>query len=235
MKVIVLGLPRTGTQCRLSTPLLPHLETTSIITREPVTDIGSPLSALAEALIHLGISPVYHVREVGKNQHTPLRTEAIGAMFEVDSPWGREEFDKILDEYEGLADYPAAIFPEELIEAYPEAAVILTVRDDGQKWHDSMMSTLIPAHAQHNHRSSQMYLLADKYHQHCWSNEFSQHGLALYRRHNKAVRDAASRRGRKLLEYGPGLGWAPLCEFLGFPIPTTDVPYPRADDWLGYN
>ncbi|KAK8081805.1 hypothetical protein PG996_000586 [Apiospora saccharicola] len=213
MKVLVLGLPRTGTQ------------------------------SLAEALEQLGISPIYHMREVGKNQHALLWTEAIETKFEGGVPWGCEEFDRILGEYEvsrggvrekGLADYPAAIFPEELIEAYPEAAVILTVREDEQKWHDSMMSTLIPAHAQNDHRSSDMYRLAAKYHQHCWSNDFPTHGMALYQKHNQAVRDAAARRAKKLLEYKPGMGWAPLCEFLGLPTPAADVPYPRADDWLDF-
>ena len=40
------------------------------------------------------------MREVGKNQHAPLWTEAIEAKFEGGVPWGREEFDRILGEYE---------------------------------------------------------------------------------------------------------------------------------------
>ncbi|KAK8124659.1 uncharacterized protein PG998_000418 [Apiospora kogelbergensis] len=203
MKVIVLGMPRTGTQ------------------------------SLADALIHLGISPVYHMREVGKNQHAPMWAKAIEDKFEDGKPWGREEFDRVMGEYEGkgLADFPAAMFPEELIDAYPEAAVILTVRDNEQQWYDSMMSTVIPAHSQNAHLSIEMYLMEDKCHQQCWSNGFPKDGLAYYRQHNQTVRDAAARRGRKLLEYKPGMGWAPLCEFLGLPLPAADVAYPRADDW----
>lgn len=48
--------------------------------------------------------------------------------------------------------------------AYPEAAVILTVRSDEQKWHDSMMSTIVHAHLRREVKSP----MADKYHEHCW-------------------------------------------------------------------
>ncbi|KAK8026901.1 hypothetical protein PG991_003957 [Apiospora marii] len=75
-------------------------------------------------VIQLDITPIYHMREVGKNQHTPVSTEAIEGGFEGGAPWGREAFDRILGEYEGLTDYPAAVFLKELIEAYLEAAAI---------------------------------------------------------------------------------------------------------------
>ncbi|KAK9779171.1 putative NAD dependent epimerase/dehydratase [Seiridium cardinale] len=163
MKVIVLGMPRTGTQ------------------------------SLVDALSQLGISPGYHMREA-------------------------------------VADYPAAIFPEELIEAYPEAAIILTVRDEN-KFYDSMMSTLIPAHLNApKPNPSPMAPLAVKYHTHCWNEDFPTYGRDAYRRQNELVRKAAQ--GKKFLEYETGSGWGPLCEFLGLPV--LDAPYPRSDDWVAY-
>lgn len=50
--------------------------------------------------MQLVISPIYHMREVGRNQHAPLWTEAIETRFEVGTPWRREEFDRILGEFE---------------------------------------------------------------------------------------------------------------------------------------
>lgn len=41
---------------------------------------------------------------------------------------------------QAVADYPAAIFPAELLKAYPEAVVILTTRSE-EAWYNSMMST----------------------------------------------------------------------------------------------
>ncbi|KAM3552967.1 hypothetical protein ARSEF4850_007140 [Beauveria asiatica] len=41
----------------------------------------------------------------------------------------REDLDRILGDYQAVLDMPAAYFAEELIEAYPDAKIILTVRD----------------------------------------------------------------------------------------------------------
>lgn len=40
------------------------------------------------------------MREVSKNQHAHMWTEAIEARFERGKPWGREEFDRLLGKYE---------------------------------------------------------------------------------------------------------------------------------------
>lgn len=68
------------------------------------------LLALAYALIHLGISPVYHMREVGKNQHAPMWAKAIEDKFEDGKPWGREEFDRAMGEYE-VNTHPMSVQP----------------------------------------------------------------------------------------------------------------------------
>ncbi|OTB08604.1 hypothetical protein M426DRAFT_7343 [Hypoxylon sp. CI-4A] len=205
MKVLVLGMPRTGTQ------------------------------SLADALEQLGIKPVYHMREVGKNQHQALWIEALDAKFEGrGEPYNRERFDQILGPYEGLADYPAAIFPAELITAYPEASVILSLRDSEEAWLSSMESTLWH---QHTHQPtpwnpSPMAPLADRYHRHCWGDDLPKHGRQAYRAHNELVRTLAGDHGRRLLEYKPGDGWGPLCEFLGVDVPAGA--FPRSDDWKEY-
>ncbi|KAH8673902.1 P-loop containing nucleoside triphosphate hydrolase protein [Xylariales sp. PMI_506] len=201
MKILVLGMPRTGTQ------------------------------SLTDALSFLGISPGYHMREVGKNKHQDVWVDWIEAKYEgKGQPPQRKQFDQILDSFEVVADYPAAIFAAELVEAYPEAAIILTTRDEA-KWYESMMNTLI--HSFRNAPSpnpSPMASLARKYHLHCWANDFPSYGREAFRRQEEVVRQAAV--GRKFLVYNTGSGWEPLCSFLGLSIP--DSPYPRNDDWLEY-
>jgi len=60
-----------------------------------------PSLALADALIQLGITPIYHMREVGKNNHQALWTDAIESKFEGNGkPWRRDEFEQILSGYE---------------------------------------------------------------------------------------------------------------------------------------
>lgn len=54
------------------------------------------------------------------------------------------------------------------MDAYPEAAVILTVRESEDKWYDSMMATLIHAHTHApDPNPSPMAPLARLYHLFC--------------------------------------------------------------------
>lgn len=132
---------------------------------------------------------------------------------------------------QGVADYPAAIFPEELIAAYPEASIILSVRDE-DGWYASMTSTLWHLHTSRPADDpSPMNQLARKYHAHCWGGDFPKHGRARFREHNALVREAS--KGRRFLELRATDGWAPLCQFLGVPVPE-GVPFPRNDDWAEY-
>lgn len=76
--------------------------------RSPYTKQLLPLGvALADALTILGIAPVYHMRDVGKNKHQDLWVEAIEAKFEGKGPaWTRDEFDRILSGYEVCYPHP---------------------------------------------------------------------------------------------------------------------------------
>lgn len=59
------------------------------------------LLAIADALTQLGFGPVYHMKEVGKNNHQALWIEAIDAKFgPTGKPWGRGDFEKILAGFE---------------------------------------------------------------------------------------------------------------------------------------
>jgi hypothetical protein len=61
----------------------------------------SLVPALANALEELGIGPIYHMREVGKNGHQGLWMDALDSKFESSGkPLGREQFDQILAGYE---------------------------------------------------------------------------------------------------------------------------------------
>ena len=130
----------------------------------------------------------------------------------------------------GLSDYPAAIFPAELIAAYPEAAILLSTRDE-ESWHTSMMGTLV--HAQQRRSAddpSLMVVMARKYHFHCWGDDFEKNGREAFRQHNELVRKLSQ--GRRFLEYQVKDGWGPLCQFLNTQVPQDN--FPRQDDWLEY-
>ncbi|TVY52115.1 hypothetical protein LCER1_G007231, partial [Lachnellula cervina] len=168
MEILVLGLPRTGTQS-------PSISQT----------------ALADALNILGYPKTYHMREVGKNQHQTKWIEALEAKFEgKGTPFGREEFDGFLSGYNALADYPAAIFAHELITAYPHAKIILSTRDE-DSWYASMLATLWH-HWSTKPPASPMRPLADKYQTLIWGADFPARGRAQFRAHNALVRSCAA-------------------------------------------
>lgn len=129
-----------------------------------------------------------------------------------------------------VADYPASIFPEELLAAYPEAKVILTIRGEDE-WYKSMMATVwhghITAPADDVPREDS---LRKTFHFHCWDNDFPKNGRALFQRHNALVRSASEK--REFLEFRPEDGWGTLCEFPGVPVPSE--PYPRTDAFGDY-
>jgi hypothetical protein len=56
-------------------------------------------------------------------------------------PYGRDEFDALLGDYDAVADLPVALFKKELIEAYPEAKVIVTTRNYDE-WEKSMQESV---------------------------------------------------------------------------------------------
>ena len=134
-----------------------------------------------------------------------------------------------VDSSQGVADYPAAIFPAELMAAYPDAKVILTVRNE-DKWYDSMMKTMWHHWSAPNPAPSPMRLLSDKYQTLVWGGDFPTCGRQQFREHNAFVRSIASK--ERFLEWNPQEGWEPLCSFLGKEVPS--VPFPRVDDWLSY-
>ncbi|WYZ36182.1 hypothetical protein EsH8_XI_000065 [Colletotrichum jinshuiense] len=204
MKILVLGLPRTGTQ------------------------------SLADALAHLSIAPVYHMREVSKNFHQEPWISAIADNIPHSSPpdpWSRAQWDALLSEFSAVSDFPASLFPTALAEAYPESLIIHTTRSL-ESWEASMRDTLIHAHLHRDpERKSPMEGLANAYHAACWDNDFEKNGKAYYERYHEEVR-ALKKGGRPFLELHPGDGWGPLCEFLGVAVP--DIPFPRSDDWVEY-
>ncbi|KAJ5216272.1 uncharacterized protein N7498_002679 [Penicillium cinerascens] len=201
LKILILGMPRTGTQ------------------------------SLADALAELGQGPIYHMRHVGENKHQQQWIAALEAKFEHHGPpFGRNEFEAFLGGFNGVADFPAAIFPDELIEAFPNAKVILTVRDE-DKWFESLKATLWHAwSAPDAPRDTPMRPLADKYNLHMWQNDFPRYGREKYREHNAHVQEITPE--GSLLVYNIKDGWEPICKFLGLDVPAT--PFPRNDHWLDY-
>ncbi|KAL7894366.1 P-loop containing nucleoside triphosphate hydrolase protein [Trichoderma sp. SZMC 28014] len=98
-------------------------------------------SSIKAALDQVGYR-TYHMHETGTS--LPDWNEALEAKYGVNGHRRQQpDFDKLLSGYSALSDIPAIMFSEELVAAYPDAKVILTLRDP-VKWFHSVNNTLLP-------------------------------------------------------------------------------------------
>ncbi len=105
----------------------------------PLKVIGAGLGRTATfslkfGLEHLGFGPCYHMTEVfaGARRNIPLWLDVIA---------GKPDWDSVFDGYQSTTDYPAASYWRELADYYPDAKVVLTVRD-ANNWFDSVTETI---------------------------------------------------------------------------------------------
>src|SRR5918997_3061770 len=93
-------------------------------------------TSLKAALERLGFGPSYSLSEVFANPQHLGFWEAAGRPTREELDW-----EGFLAGYGVAVDWPACSFYEELMEAFPEAPVILTVRDPAP-WYESTRSTI---------------------------------------------------------------------------------------------
>jgi hypothetical protein len=68
--------------------------------------------------------------------------DAFAAKFDGEGEFGREQWDQLLGHCQAVCDWPAVAFAKELIEAYPDAKVLITTRDV-DSWHAYVIAPLI--------------------------------------------------------------------------------------------
>src|ERR671911_2403391 len=93
-------------------------------------------TSLKAALQELGFGPSYSLSQVFANPEHVGFWEAAGGLAGEKVDW-----EGFLAGYGVAVDWPACSFYEELMEAFPEAPVILTVRDPAE-WYESTRSTI---------------------------------------------------------------------------------------------
>jgi hypothetical protein len=185
------------------------------------------------ALEMLGFGPCYHMVDVLSH---------LGRVREwSDALSGTADWREIFDGFESTVDWPGSFHYRQLIEAYPDAKVLLSVRS-GESWARSMNETICALHygdsMMRDLSSARARIDPD------WrafvdlmKAMLSASGLLTHgngsgvtaladamERHNEEVREASDH----VLVWSPADGWEPLCEFLEVPVP--DVPFPRTND-----
>ncbi|HTX04307.1 MAG TPA: sulfotransferase [Steroidobacteraceae bacterium] len=102
--------------------------------------------SMQTALKMLGFGPCHHMLEVF--QHPQSMEQWIDAGEE------RADWDAIFNDYNSAVDYPSAAYWRELIGHYPNAKVLLTVRDPDE-WFDSVQATILAPRGDAVDRSAQ--------------------------------------------------------------------------------
>ena len=164
----------------------------------------------------------YHMYELLERPGDTASWEDAVAGRPVD--WG-----SLLREYRASVDFPAAVFWRELLEANPQAVVLLSSRDSTETWWASCERTIVPSLSGEvppdqpdwaRRRAMNIQVLRTRLTPQ-WPDPDAVR--AAYERHNAEVRREVP--GEKLIDWRPGDGWEPICGALGVPVP--DIPFPH--------
>jgi hypothetical protein len=192
------------------------------------------------ALEQLGFGPCYHMRNVlGDLENELPHWEAALA--------GKPDWDAVLGGAQSTVDWPSARFYADLMEHYPDAMVLLSVRS-GDSWVRSMRETVWGVYFGDSvlrHVSDARACIDPPWRRFLelmnsmnWEDggalagdHHSDDGLVeIMERWNNQVRNTVP--ADRLLVWDPAEGWEPLCAFLEVDVPTE--PLPRLNDTASF-
>jgi hypothetical protein len=185
--------------------------------------------SLKAALTTAGIAPCHHMVEVASRPEQAPRWAAAARNGAAD--WGA-----LLGGFRAAVDWPAAAFWRELSVAFPDACVILTVRD-AAAWYASFHDTILEHTAALAPPSgSALRAVYDLTHELVLDQVFAgragdaSYAMGVYEAHNRSVIDTIA--AERVLVYDVAAGWEPLCRFLDRPVPL--APFPHVNTRAGF-
>jgi hypothetical protein len=185
-----------------------------------------------EALEMLGLAPCYHwVNILADLDEVALWQRAMD---------GEAIWEEVFARFEATVDWPGGHFWRQLMDAYPDAKVLLSVRDP-ESWErsfretiwsmghgDSLLHLLSSARTHVDPKWKRYVALVDRM---FWSpegcfpgnNERPEQLIEGFERHNETVKQSVP--PERLLVWQVSEGWGPLCEFLGVEVPDESLPH----------
>lgn len=186
-------------------------------------------SSLKIALEKLGFGKCFHMTEMRDNPRS------LDQWMDVLD--GRPDWDAIFDGYQSAVDWPSSAYYKEQLAVYPNARVILTVRNP-ESWYRSVSETIFPV----SHLLAPKWMpwlpaILRKLHRlvftAIWDGTFGGRfedkatAVRIFNEHIENVKREVP--AERLLVFDVGDGWGPLCQFLGVDtIP--DEPFPRVNE-----
>ena len=187
--------------------------------------------SMKAALEQLGFGPCHHMEEVFRHPSEVRPWERAARGKPVD-------WKQLMAPYGACVDFPGALHWRALLEAFPEARVVLTVRDP-EAWFESLKSTIralwrpLPSRLVARHlpfvgapfRVTQPHSIGRAV-----IRGSKAQAIAAFLEHNATVRREVPE--DQLLVFEVRDGWEPLCEFLRVPVP--EGPFPHRNDRLAF-
>ncbi|KAK2689034.1 hypothetical protein QWA68_011585 [Fusarium oxysporum] len=206
----------------------------------PLLVIGAGLpraatSSMQAAFEKLGCGPCMHMAEILPH---PSRLRLFIAALREKNPEVRQKMVKqLIHGHRSICDLPVVYFTPDMMDAYPDAKIVLNQRPDPEVWaksaeesfwfffspwfywvgllwsSDRMWYTL---------NMESINLGKEKYGS---ANIFS---AEMYSKYNEEVLAEAKKRNREVLQFKAEDGWEPLCKFLGKDV--RSEPFPRLNE-----
>jgi len=197
MKVICAGMPKTGTK------------------------------SITKALRHLGFTVFDWEEQI---------FDFLDHWFDVFKNGTKPDVKGVYQDADAVVDMPGTLFWEEILEAFSDCKVILSERDE-DSWVKSMVNQLEMVQAMRSQMRSRTKAILSptirkfRYivdsHLDALLGSRNTKSTYIFRKrcriHNHRVKSIVSH--DKLLVYNVQEGWKPLCDFLGFEVPSVAFPH----------
>jgi hypothetical protein len=169
--------------------------------------------SLKSALEQLGCGPCYHMKiTLFRYDHMRFFMRAWSGK--------KVNWERFFRRYNSVVDWPACSFYKDLMKEFPDARVLLNVREP-EAWYDSMKETIFAIQPAFPFWFPKVvWKMHDEI---IWKGslkgvfEDRQKAIAVYREYIEDVKKTVP--PDRLLVYEVKEGWKPLCDFLDVPVP----------------
>jgi len=184
--------------------------------------------SMKHALEELGMGPCYHMEEVMRHGGHVGVWHDVGLGRPVD--WRR-----LFAGFESAVDFPASVVYQDLMEAFPDAKVVHTVRDP-DRWYESTFETIYQARTLVPRWLKRLVPFTGRFTEMVdalvwdgvFDGRFEDRDYAIARFDEWTAEVVATVPAERLLVFDVRDGWEPLCDFLRVLQPAGE--FPRVND-----
>lgn len=177
--------------------------------------------------------PCYHMFEAVGNKDNPTHIDFWLKVARSEAGV-QHDWHEVFANYKATIDNPASCVWRELMEAYPDAKVLLTLHPRGaEAWFESTIDTIYFTEIRWQFKVVEFFIgfarkVGEMSHRLVWQRAHRdtmpdrEEAIAEYHHHVEEVKAVVPE--DKLLVFTADQGWEPLCEFLAVDVPEAEFP-----------